>query len=574
MIIGYAITAAVLSSFILLVFSIIKGRHELSQLIKGNVNRHSLLSFAVIAGFFLMFSLLFVHPAEQLYFDENIYQGIAVNILHSGQALWCQYGTGNLNVCYVDSLYHDPAAWSVFIAMAFGVFGTTTSTAYALELLVGILSIAGVFLLSSILLKNKYAAVFSTAVFALMPELFIWARTQADIDLPFMMLTVFAFFFFVVFSQKPNKKTFAMFSFSAVLAVYMRIEGILLIPLFLILFFAFGDSGILKTIKERLKLVANALLNDIKLLLLLVLVLLLLMPAIYYFSIESSQPSYGQPSNQSVISLNNFMHNFPINAGYLLGEFNSIGNYPTAFPVLVFPLALAGMAAVALFSRRENRFGILLLLVFWFATYFIFYTAFYAGAATYGVDVRFMLSLMPCIALLAALPLLVITDKIEDSKSGESKSPGRKPVYKAIIFSAFAIIFVLFPFVMLIPNVTILPQNMPQQSVILNAMNFFYANYSKVPSNCLVFSFTPEIWYNVNRTSAEINYLFGANQSLESTFKNYSCVVVDYGYWCVVPPYESTTCAQAKSAYPISTIASAGAGNGETVAFYRIFGFS
>src|SRR5271157_2936705 len=155
MLIGYAITAAVLASLIGLL---------------------SFMALLAILSFFVAFGLLCVHPVEQLYFDENIYQGIAMNILAHGNALWCQYGTGYLANCYSNQVYHDPVGWCVFIAMAFAAFGTGIGTAYGLELLVGALSIAAVFLLASVVFERKGVAVISALVFAAMPMLYIWSR--------------------------------------------------------------------------------------------------------------------------------------------------------------------------------------------------------------------------------------------------------------------------------------------------------------------------------------------------------------------------------------------------------------
>ncbi|MGC8676586.1 MAG: ArnT family glycosyltransferase, partial [Candidatus Micrarchaeia archaeon] len=287
--IGYETTFAVSSTFALLLVSIYIGRHELAKHLRKAVNRYSLLVLAAILAFFLIFSLLLVKPVEQLYFDENIYQGIALNILKHGNALWCQFGTGYVNKCYANALYHDPVGWSVFIAMAFAIFGIGTATAYNLELLVGALSIVAVFLLASELFENKEIAVLGTLAFALSPELFIWSRTQADMDPPFMMLATFAFFFFVVFAKNRNRKTFATFLFSMVLAVYIRIEAVLLIPLFALLIFLLSDSGVKETFGKTIKEIKKVVSDDAKTLALLLLALILLFPQLHYLAIETQQ---------------------------------------------------------------------------------------------------------------------------------------------------------------------------------------------------------------------------------------------------------------------------------------------
>ena len=122
MLIGYETTAAIYTSLILLIVSLVMERKGIVRLFREHISRYSLLAFFFILLFFFLFASLLVSPVEQLYFDENIYQGIALNILNSGNALWCQMGTGYLKTCYVNALYHDPVGWSAFIAIAFGIF--------------------------------------------------------------------------------------------------------------------------------------------------------------------------------------------------------------------------------------------------------------------------------------------------------------------------------------------------------------------------------------------------------------------------------------------------------------------
>lgn len=573
MLIGYAITAAVISSFVALVASVVAGRKELAALLRKRVNRYSVLGLMAILAFFIAFSLLFVHPVEQLYFDETIYQGIAMNILAHGNALWCQYGTGYLASCYANQVYHDPVGWSVFIAMAFASFGIGVGTAYGLELLVGALSIVAVFLLSSVLFERKQIAVIAALVFATMPLLYVWSRTQADIDLPFMMLAAFAFFFFAVFAKKRSFKTLAMFAFSLALAAYMRIEAMLLVGVFALLMVLFGDAGVRKEIGRNLGAIRLALADNTKAILLLIAFILLLTPELYYISLEAANPSYGQPSGQAVLSLSNFENNLGTNAYFVFGMLagmNGKNFYPLVFSYAAMSLAVVGTLLFALDRRYKNRFGILAMLWAWFLAYFVFYTAFYAGAATYGVDSRFMLQLLPPISLLGALAVFELADMASALARGGAKRTSRAGGAAFCIVSAAVVcVAVAYPFLTLAPVITISPQEMPQQTVILRAANFFYANYNAVPRGCLVFSFTPDMWYEVNASSAQIGDM--ANPTPGE--KSYGCAVLDYGYWCVVPPYHGTTCEMLTGKYNLSVLSTASAGNGYNTTLYRVLNY-
>ncbi|MGC9037438.1 MAG: glycosyltransferase family 39 protein [Candidatus Micrarchaeia archaeon] len=572
MLIGYETTIAISATFLLLIVSIYLGRKDLAKELRKAVNKYSVIALFLILAFFVSFSLLFVKPAEQLYFDENIYQGIALNILHHGNALWCQFGTAYVDKCYANALYHDPVGWSVFIAMAFALFGVGTATAYNLELLVGALSIVAVFLLASVLFENKEPAVLGTFAFALSPELFIWSRSMADIDLPFMMLATFSFFFFAVFAKSRNRRTLAMFLFSMVLAAYMRIEAILLIPLFILLTFLFSENSVRSTINKTIKGIKKVVSEDEKTLALLLLALVLLFPQFHYLAIEmqlTMQPgstNYGQAPGQSVISLSNFRSFIPINFDYVMGLINGKQFYPVAFPIFLAPLALLG-ALLLTFDGKENRFGILALLSLWPLIYFLFYTSFYAGYATFGVDVRFMLQILPGVCLLAAFAVYKLSGIMMRIRKWNTKT-------NYLIIALLAIIFFIYPFARLIGVITLPLSQMPQQGQIYPVMQDFYNLYSKVPANCLVFSSTPDIWYEAGRAAAQEGYIFGANQTISGELSKFKCFVFDYGYWCTVPPQHSGICQTVLNSFKTKVLATATTMNGYNVTYYELLNYT
>ncbi len=546
-----------------------RGRKDIKGIISEGVNRYSILALAAILLFFAIFALLFVHPVEQLYFDENIYQGIALNILHSGNALWCQYGTGYLNTCYVNQLYHDIVGFDVFIAMAFAIFGPSAQTAYGLELLIGLLSILGVFLLTSLFTRRKEVPVLSALVFSTLPELFIWSRTQAVPDMPFMMFTIFTTFFFVMFVRKPGNNRLALFLMSFTLTFYTRTEGLLLAPLFIILYFVLGENGIRQNVREKLKWLANAFSDPVALSLILIFVLLLL-PAIYYSVNELRAPSYGNSSSQALFSFSNFASTLPGNLGFLTAT--SVTPYPEVSAVNLVPLATAGAITLIFLFEKRNRFGILLSLLLLTLLYLLFYAFFYAGSYGYGVDVRFVLQTLPFLAVLSGLGVFGIGSLI--LKLLQKIHKKYATVLRYSIYSVLILVFIVYPFYLNAPNITMPASQMPQEAYPSSATSFFYNNYNSVPTNCLVFSFTPDLWYQYGRSAAQIGYLTGENQSLKESFGNYSCFVMDYGYWCTVPPYQGTTCKNDLAMYNISVIASSSNTIGSGFAFYRLVNYS
>jgi hypothetical protein len=548
MLLGYALTLAIAASTIWLFVSIYLSRENIRKTLE-HINIMTLLALILIISFFVMFSILYMHPAEQLYFDENIYQGIAINILHNGNALWCQYGTGNLQNCPVNSIYHDPIGASFFLALAFGIFGTGIQTAYGIELLMGVFSIIFTFILASILIKDKYAIIASTLIFAFMPELFIWSRTQAVPNIYFLTFTILAFSMFVVFIKNKNASTMSAFLSATLIASFMRIEGILLLPIFLIAYL-FYEKGFRKRINEIIEMLNS----KFYILLAIFIFIILLVPQLLYLSYEISNPQYGQGS-QGLFSISSFKSNilginsnncneFGITLGpnicFFLGNYNSINYYPTIFPEIITILAFIGIIALLLKYELKERRVILLLLLLWIIIYYLFYGFFYAGSTLYGVDVRFMLELLPPISILAGISIGWISEEGANLlKKIKKMKPQTKNTIKAIIWIIIILILVIYPFYTYIPIITTTIQNMPQQAVISTAMNFFYKNYSKVPSNCLVFTFTPDMWYEVNRSAAQIGYLGSGDSQFKNFSSNYKCIVFDFGYWCNVPPDQS-----------------------------------
>ncbi|MEM3839083.1 MAG: glycosyltransferase family 39 protein, partial [Candidatus Micrarchaeaceae archaeon] len=575
MIFGYAVTVVMFVSFIGLVAAVILGRRELYLAIRPYVNRYSLAALAALVLFFVLFSIFFVKPVEQLYFDENIYQGIALNILHNGDAAWCQFGTAEVKSCPSSIVYHDPVGWSFFIAIVFWLFGPGKAVAYNFQLFVGALSLIGIFLLSAVLFRRKDIPVYATAFVALNSEVFIWARTQAAVDLPFMMLTVFALFFFVVYIRRRSTYTIAMGIFSLVMVVYTRIEAFILVPLLAVYYLTMGNSGIFRTIKSRIAEIAKSFRNptfDRNLMFITVLIVMLV-PEILYIAMQAHNGNYGQGSG-ALVSIKNFYSNIIPNLLFLAGQLNRTDYYPVVFPAELAFSALVGAVLLPEARGRRDKFAILLFLGLLFFSFYIFYSFFYAGSVLYGVDVRFMLEVIPPLALLAGFGIGAISEYI---MSLLNLVFGKQRVTKDLKYmfaSVLVFLLAVYPFISLAHRITIEPQDMPQQETILNAVNFIYGNYTDVPQSCLVFSFTPDLWYTLNRSSVQIGYLGSTNATFVRFESQFSCFVIDYGYWCQVPPYKNTTCSSSLNKYKLSVIASMDDSHGDRFALYRILNYS
>lgn len=573
MIFGYIVTIIVALSFVSLIVSAWISRNAIRETVGKGIDRNSAAALFAIIAFFVIFSALYVSPVERLYFDESIYQGIALNILHNGNALWCQYGTAYASSCYANQIYHDPVGWSVFIAIAFGIFGVGTGTAYSLQLLVGCLSILAVFLLSAALFKRRSIPLIAAAAFALNPQLIIWSRTQAVIDLPFMMLTTLTFFFFAVFLKRQRPSTLSLAAFSLVLTVYTRIEAFLMVPFLVLIYFVLGEKGVRKTIRERAAwLVKN--ISQWRYFAGIAVLVILLIPQAFYIASQAATGNYGTTGSQQLFSLSNFKGNVLTNIEFFFGLLSNVYSYyPVAFPMEITILAIIGIVLFAFDKEYKNRFGIISLLLIWILGYHLFYDFFYAGSALFGVDARFMLEMIPPLIVGAALGIYEIA-RYTRLGFGRISIRIKKGIPETLYAGIFSIVLfsllIVWPFTIFAPGLTLPANQTPQEGQPLTAINFIYNNYHDVPANCLVFSFTPDIWYELNRSAAQVGYLGNNNPNFTSFARHFSCYVFDYGYWCSVPPYQGTTCSSTLSNYKLVPLVNTGQPLGSGYNFYEI----
>lgn len=563
MIIGYLFTIAYIFLLAGLLGSAFLLRRKAAAALSDKNSAAYLAAMAMVIGFFVAFALLYVHPVEQLYFDENIYQGIALNILHNGNALWCQYGTAHLSSCGLNEIYHDPVEISFYLAIAFAIFGPGIATAYNMELLIGALSILLVFLLGSSMF-GKRTGLASAIIFSLIPELFIWSRTQAVPDLIFMMFTILAFLAYDIYKKGKSNAAAAFFLSALGIAIYTRIEGALLIPIFILLEICAAWIGRSQKASVSRK-------GSLKPALLFAAFVVLMLPQAYYISYEGHSLDYGTgtlcnvQSNQT-FSLSNMECNIQPNTQFFLGSYNAVSYYPAYFSAFTTAIGILGALMMIFWRKKRNGIMPLLMLGLWIIVFHLFYDFFYAGSVLYGVDVRFMLILYPAMAIFGGFAIAGIStlpERKENQRRG--KGPSSKAIIaSAAIFIALIAIFAVFPFYNSLGITAISPSSMPQESMPMAATSFLYNSINSVPANCLVFTFTPDIWYEYNRSAAQVGYVGSSSTDFQAFESQFSCFAFDSGYWCTTSGggFKGSTCTPDISNYNSSVIASSPAPNG------------
>lgn len=585
----------VLFSISAMVIIVIIGFNEIWRIVNNIINKYSLVIISFIILFFLLFSILFLKKIELIFFDEQIYQSIALNFLKHGTASLCIYATSNLNKCYLSTIQFDPLGYPVILAIAFKLFGSNQLIAYNLELLFSSMTILLIFLSSSILTGKQEIGIISSLIYALIPEVLIWSKTPANPNIPFTMFFSLSLLFFAIFIKKKNIKLLYLFLFSLVVTIYIRIEAILLIPIFLLGFILLNkEISDFQILKNKHAIIAF------------IIFLILILPEIIFIfiakynlkkneafinlfikSVSFNQGSSILNTQISLFSTKYFVNNIITNIKFLFGF---IKIYPIIFLPSITLFAIFGLIFSIIYSKaysKYNSFRLAIFLEIIFLVYFIFYSFYFSGSVILGGSVRFMLITYPILSILAGLGVymmsLLIFRKISEAKKIVA---GKLYINNYTIFLICIIIILIAfvePFIKSIPFIQNPNYNYPDFPMKLNtttensiysmaylnrSISFINDNYLTVPNNCLVFSETPYLWYNLNRSSAIPGITL-----LNTNIKNYNCYIFDYSSFCSYPNI-STECNKFLSQYKTKIIVSENNGNLPRFALYQVLNFS
>ncbi len=396
------LTSGLLVAFLGMIAAALVERRRIAEALReSGFGRSAVIMLAIAIAVFLFMELALVHPTQQLYFDDVIYQAMAQQLIHSGQAWFCDYGTPT--ACFTGELFHEPIGESFNLALAFLVLGVNRDAAFDMQVLLGAGSVLFLFLSSLLLFRDRIAAFFSSLIMAIEPVLLMWAR-PTNSDLATLTYSLVALFFVLVFSRKKSVWTLALAATSIALVTYMKVDAVAYIVLLPLIYLLVDGNSIIGSFRSNLRLAYNSFLDTGVLIVLLVFVIAVA-PEIIYTQQQLGggfgyQGTYIQntcspnsPPTQVVgaINLQNLMLNVCGNAYFWFDNYADVPGYPMPQPVPLTLMAILGVIAM-LASGRSRR--ILLALGIWFLFFFILYSAFYAGSVTYGVDWRFQLGMI------------------------------------------------------------------------------------------------------------------------------------------------------------------------------------
>jgi hypothetical protein len=534
-------TAGILISLIMLVIGIIKNRKGIKHAITENgFEKKDIIIVAAILIVFLFIELYYIRPTQLLFFDDAIYQAMALMLLHTGQAWMCNYGTPT--ACFSGQLFHEPIGLSFNIAVAYLLLGPTRAASWDAELALGSISVVMGFFASLLLLKNKKAAFFTELLLALSPIILIWSRATNS-DIAVLAYSLICLFFFLVFMKNRKFWDFSNMLFSFSLLYYMKVDEIFFIPVFIAFYIVLDDKGVRKAIANMFKTIKKNIFNT-KLLIICLIFMLVIIPAILYTFNESATDGYGwqgtviqntcrtglPPLNvTSEINILNFKANVCSN---ILFWFNNYRSQYVIQPIVYTALAILGVALMII-TKKERR--VLVAIAIWFAVFFLLYSAFYAGSVIYGVDWRFMLSLIAQTCMLGGFAAACILDTIDMYVKKMAKY--EKTIN--IIAASVLVIVIFVPLYLALPLLSVNPALIQQAGDARFYENFVYNNSKLIPANCIVYTYDPTLFQLNNRTATQMSNLYNETQ-VQQYESQYKCLVLDYGYWCHTPNNECT----------------------------------
>ncbi|MDE1856624.1 MAG: glycosyltransferase family 39 protein [Candidatus Micrarchaeota archaeon] len=565
----YLLTIGILIAFVGTIASFALARKSVSHAIReSNLMRRHILWLAVALLVFFVVEGFVVQPAQQLFFDDAIYQGGAQSMLNSGQAWMCDFGSPAQ--CFVGEIFHEPIGTSFNLAIAFLVAGVKLAATYNTMFVLGGVSVLFTFLAVAVLFRNPKVAFLSALMLALSPMVLIWARPTTS-DIPTLAYSMVALFAMAVFIRRKSVFTLSAFAFSLALVSYMKVFALIYIPIILVMYLILDDKSVRGSIRENLRLLRKHAL-DTNVLIVLLLFVVAIAPEISYAYTQATTGNYGGagtslqntcagntlvPVAQN-IGLSNLADNI---CSSTLFWFDYYAGAQVVQPLLYTGLAVAGAACMFVFRFRRE----LLAIGLWFLAFFIFYASFYAGSPTYGVDWRFQLSMAAQASILAGFALFIIFDALSTALLAVAK----KAKFTAAVSGIVVFLLIAYPVYAYLPVVGVSPAGINQAPDARFYEGFVYNYSSMIPANCLVYTYDPTLFNINNRSAEQMGDLFNS-QVYENRSTQYSCAVLDWGYWCYTP---NNYCAYAKQNYVLQPIKNATFQPGDKLfGFYRIVG--
>jgi len=505
-------------TFLLMVASAVAARKAVSR---------SLFRSRTAAGVLgaLAFLLVSTLPprTHRIYYDEDIYQNVAQNILWTGRAEMCNEGTiedGEFR-CRTGEYNKEPNAFPFTLSLVFRLFGVNEPAAHAVNRALFALGVVTTFWIGLLLFGSRYAAAAAAFLYLFVPQNLLWGTTVA-VEPGAAAFAGVALGAALLFFKEGTWATGALAASSAAFASQWRPESLLILPVI-------GAASFLVDGKRwaELKIYAVGAATF-------ALVVVELAHLLAVWSEGWGSPETGKFAWSYV------RHNLLTNARYYVEGRD-------------FPLFFTLLAVLGLSSVRVGRAGALL--VFWFVLFFGIFIPFHAGSYRYGVDVRF--------ALLSAMPLALLGGRgvLACSRALESRVSLRLAAWLPLL----ATLYFFTPYVPLVRTVG-------REAWAARADHDVALELrSLVPPQSIVLTHNPGMLLVMGQSAIQASAAVYRSHVVEAYFSEFpGGVYFHYNFWCNVPdPVQNGFCSQVLTRYPNRVIAERSAGFNRYV-LYRL----
>lgn len=503
-------------AFILILISLVLSFNEFKRYF-GGIRKETwmFLILIVILGFCLR---QFVVPhTHRIFFDEDLYSGIANSIATEGRNILCNYGTPTK--CTEGILNKDPSGWPFFLSIFYRIFGSSESLAFSISTSIGTLSILLVFLVSYLLFKNKdkrdeEIALFAALLFTLTPAHIIWSGSIAT-EVPFAFFSLMTILAYLLYFKCGKFYSHLLAASLLAFTVQIRPEGVIFIFPIIFAFLLFERDWLKK-------------LTDYRFWIPWVLFFLLITPHLIHMYIKGQQETWGAPNGKR-LGLEYIPHNLSVNTMFwFTGDLH---------PVFFTILSLIGLFYLLPKGRKIFLFNLV-----WFLTFFTLFVLFYAGGVDNGgIGFRFINIYFAPTVILGGYGAFVLSGLL--TKLTKNKF--------ITLFILLTIILISFYFTL--PFILV-PDKQAQYARDMHDL-LVMPNMDSIPENCYVLTHNPSIFLVEGRNSLQT--WFGQNDRvMNDVFEKTDCVMWLEGAWCAVDPnFKKGICKSMHDKYKLTIFA-------------------
>jgi 4-amino-4-deoxy-L-arabinose transferase-like glycosyltransferase len=468
-------------NFFLLIIAFIFSFKYIKKIFSEIKNKHLLL--LLLISLLGISATVFIAPRTQrIFYDEDIYNGIAQNIAHHKKAVMCNEGYyENNELRVIEEEYNkQPPGYPYLISIIFRTFGTNELFTFVLNNILFGLMVIIVFLISFLLFKDIFAGFIASFVYILIPVNIQWFNTCAvePATVFFTSLAILASLLYL-----GDKKPINLLFFVTCLAFSLsfRTESFLVFAI-IFLIYLLKEPGIFK----RKELYVYGIL------------LLFLASAIILHLYSVRGQSWG--AQGAKFSLIYFPYNFATNLSFYLNNRH-------------FPLIFSIFGFIGLFFYKNHLKNKIVLLV-WFLTFWGVFLFFYAGSYKFGQDVRYSILSYPALSIFTGLGFSYIKNRLEN---------------KVKSIKALIILLIIFNFTWFLPFV----KAEGEEAWAARHDHKYALEFAQLlPPNSIIFTHTPNIFLlnkkSAIQSSAE-TYNPGTVERLVNRFKG--GVYAHYNYW-------------------------------------------